>query len=147
MLFDTLRTFYAEVATLCLATVDDAGLPHAANVNFVADDRLDLLFISHADSAHARHIASRPVVAAAAYAPFEHPGRIRGVQIHGLCKPIGLSEFNDVFDLFCRRMPYARAFEQRARSEQFYRLTPTWVRWIDNRVSFGHKVESSWPAD
>ena len=135
-----------ECTTLSLATVDEHGEPWAANVNYAADDALNLYFTSSPGSAHSRHIAARPRVAATAYAPFTAPPQIRGVQLRGEVAPIAPAEFENVWRLFLTRYPEAAQFESRARSEQFYRLTPAWFRLIDNRVHFGFKGETDWPA-
>jgi len=145
-LLETLRRFFGEVATLSLATVDPSGQPHAANVNFVADERLNLLFVSHPDSAHARHIDREASAAVTAYGPFKHPGEIRGVQARCRAQACPESEFENCWNRFTRRFAYAREYEQRARLERFYRLEPTWLRWIDNRVGFGFKHETDWPV-
>ncbi len=137
--------FCSRVPTLCLSTVDEAGLPHAANLNFAATPDLRLIFVSHPDSAHSRHIARQPSVAAAAYAQFSSAAEIHGFQLHGLCRPLPETEFDEAFELFCARFTYARAYEARIRAEQFYRITPRWVRWIDNRRQFGFKIEHHWP--
>ena len=142
-----LREILNETATLSLATVDDDGRPHAANVNFVADGELNLLFISDADSAHARHIAARPRIAATAYPPFETPDQIRGVQLRGECRAAGEEEFDACWPQFVAKFPYAAAFEAIARTQRFYRIRPTWLRLIDNRVHFGFKWETTWPAE
>jgi len=142
---DLLRRFAAEVPTLSLATADDAGRPHAANLNFAADDALDLFFLSKPTSAHAVHLNTRPEVAATAYAPFESPEQIRGMQIHGRCEAADPADFEATWQIFCAKFPYARDMESRARGESFYRLRPRWIRWIDNRVSFGFKIETPWP--
>ena len=142
----TLRVFLASASTLGLATVDDAGRPHAANVNFVADDRLSLYFVSNPASAHARHIARSPAVAATAYTPFREPAEIRGVQLRGMCAPITADEFDRAWAMFLRKFPYAAGFEQRVREEQFYHIAPQWFRYTDNSVRFGFKWETAWPA-
>ena len=140
-----LREVLAETATLSLATVDDDGHPHAANVNFVADAELNLLFISDADSAHAHHVAARPRVAATAYPSFEAPDQIRGVQLRGECHAVSDDGFDTCWEQFVAKFPYAAAFEAVARDQRFHRLRPTWLRLIDNRVHFGFKWEMSWP--
>lgn len=142
---DTIRAFCASTSTLGLATVDDAGRPHAANVNFVADDELNLYFISHPDTAHARHIARQSVVAATAYLPFEGVEQIRGIQLRGRCEVVPRNDFDGPSRLFVRRFPYVGEFERRARTERFYRITPSWFRVIDNTIQFGDKWEINWP--
>lgn len=132
----------ADAPTLALATIDDVGNPHAANVNFYADDDLNLFWISHPDSAHSQHIAARPTIAAAAYPPFDGPSEIRGVQLHGTAAALPPDDFDTHWPAFVTRFPFAAKFESRARGERFYRLIPTWFRAIDNRRGFGFKLES-----
>lgn len=141
----TLRVFCASVATLGLATSDEQGRPYAANVNFACDDALSFYFVSHPSSAHSRHIARQPLIAATTYAPFTEPAEIRGIQLRGACTAVPDAEFDRVWEVFLRKFPYAARFEQRARSERFYRVTPSWVRYIDNSVRFGFKWETDWP--
>ena len=141
-----LRVFLASATTLGLATVDEQGQPHAANVNFAASPDLNLYFVSNSASAHARHIAQRPRVAATVYAPFRAPKEIRGVQLRGPCSAIAEGEFESAWRIFQRKFEYASSFEQRIRSEQFYRIAPEWFRYIDNSVRFGFKWETPWPV-
>jgi len=141
----TLRVLLASVSTLGMATVDEAGRPHAANVNFAADDSLNLYFVSNPASAHCQHIARNSIIAATAYSTFQRPEEIRGVQLRGRCEPIAHDDFDRVWGTFLRKFPYAQAMEQRVRQEQFYRIAPVWFRCIDNSVRFGFKWETSWP--
>ena len=142
----TLRVFLASVGTLGLATTDEHGLPYAANVNFAADDAMNLYFVSHPDSAHARHSERRSQVAGTMYAPFTRPEDIRGVQFRGRCDPVGAGDFGRVWALYVRKFPYAVQFEDRIRTERFYRITPGWIRMIDNTIRFGYKWETDWPV-
>lgn len=144
-LLPVLRKFLAKTATMTLATVDEAGMPHAASVNFMADDDLNLYWLSKTDSAHSLHLAARPRIAAAIYAPFRLPVGIRGLQLHGRAEQMPADRFDPLWSLFCKRFIYAIPFKARAQSERFYRLTPDWLRWIDNSVRFGFKVETCWP--
>ncbi len=141
----TLRVFLASVPTLGLCTVDGDGRPYAANVNFVCDEGLNLYFISHPQAAHSRHILGRPAVAATAYAPFQTPSEIRGVQLRGVCRPLETADFDKIWKVYTRKFPYALEMERRARSEAFYQVRPTWFRMIDNSVHFGYKWETDWP--
>ena len=141
----TLRRFFTEAPTLSLATVDDAGHPHAANVNFTADDDLNLYFLSSPDSAHSRHIARCPQIAATCYAEFTDARDIRGAQLRGLCTATDPADFDAHWARFCAKFPYAAEYEAHARAERFYHIHPTWARWIDNRVHFGFKMEMDCP--
>lgn len=138
--------FLETVPTIGLATVDGEGRPHAANVNFVSDDDLNLYFLSNPASAHSRHVAARERVAATAYSGFTRPDEIRGVQLHGTCELLDESRFDEVWAAFLGKFPYAEGFADLVREEErFYVLRTDWVRWIDNSVSFGFKLESDWP--
>jgi uncharacterized protein YhbP (UPF0306 family) len=110
----------------------------------VSDEALNLYWLSHPESAHSQHIAERPAVAVTAYAAFREPSEIRGVQLHGEAALAPPDEFDRLWTLYCGKFSYAARFEQRAMSERFYRLRPTWARWIDNRVRFGYKLEADW---
>ncbi len=146
-LIASLKQTLIDSGVLGLCTVDDAGEPYASNLRFAVDDDLNCYFLSSPASAHSRHAAARPSVAASAYAPFAHPGEIHGVQMRGTLTPLPADQFDACWAMFCERYPAAKAFEEKARTQTFYRLTPSWLRLIDNRVSFGFKQETRWPAE
>ena len=147
-LFDEVRTFLSQWRTGSLATVDEAGQPHAANVQFVADGDLSLYFVSSISSAHSRHIAQDPYAAMTIYAHInddEGPAAIHGLQLHGQCFAI-----TDEADRIAAKKRYLdrfafiaqnEALAARVKAEQFYVFRPTWLRWIDNRRGFGFKQE------
>jgi uncharacterized protein YhbP (UPF0306 family) len=144
-LIKSLTSFLGEIRTLSLATVDEEGRPHAANLYFAPDDDLNLYFTSSPKCAHCRHIMREPHVAATAYAPVKMWQQIKGVQLHGLCEPTDPGEFAIVWEIYLRKFPYIAEVQELVRSQTFYRLKPSWFRWIDNTVRFGHKVETDWP--
>jgi len=141
----TLHDFLGELSTLSLATVDENGQPHAANLYFAPDAHLNLYFTSNPKSAHARHVTHNPFVAATVYAPVTMWQRIKGVQLHGTCQPTDPGEFAIIWGVYREKFPFIDDVRDMVRSQTFYRLTPTWIRWIDNTVRFGHKVETDWP--
>jgi len=95
-------------STMSLATVDQAGKPHAANLYFAPDDRLNLYFVSDAKSAHCRHVASRPDVAGTAYAPVRMWQQIKGVQFHGKCEPIDAGEWALVWKVYLEGLRFPK---------------------------------------
>ena len=141
----TLREFLGSHSTMSLATVDEAGLPHAANVYFAPDEQLGLYFVSHPGSAHSRHIERHSHVAATVYEPVTMWQRIRGVQLHGHAALIDPGEFAMVWKTYLDKFPHIGEIESTVRAQQFYVIRPTWFRWIDNAVKFGFRVETSWP--
>lgn len=132
---------FGRCATLSLATVDPAGKPHAANLYFVADEPLNLHFVSDPKSAHCRHLQARPDVAATIYEPVASWQEIRGVQLHGRAAPIADDHWDAVWRLYVDRFPNVADMEPLVRKQRFYRISPTWLRWIDNTVRFGFKRE------
>ncbi len=142
-LLQQVSAFLALSRTACLATVDEQGHPHAANVQYAADDALRLTFVSSAGSAHAQHLAARADAAVTVYAHDDRPEQIHGLQAHGRCVAVpddtrdaALAGYHAKYP-FVLDPPYRDAL---ARQTAFV-FTPTWVRWIDNRQGFGHRRE------
>jgi len=136
--------FLRRRPTASLATVDEAGHPHAANVQFALAAELRLIFVSSLRSAHSMHIAADPWVALTIYAEVDGPRQIHGVQLHGRCEAVAEPLKGIAWDVYVNRFPFITtnpALEARARAEQLYEVRPTWLRWIDNRRGFGFKRE------
>lgn len=138
---DAVGGCFARCSTLSLATVAADGSPHAANLYFAADDELNLYFVSDPASLHSRHLQARPDVAATVYEPVASWQEIRGVQLHGRAAPIHDEQWDAVWRLYVDRFPSVADMEPLVRKQRFYRITPTWLRWIDNTVRFGFKRE------
>lgn len=139
-------TLLQESRTATVATVDDHGQPHAANVQYVHDEQRRFYFVSDHQSAHSRHIARTGKVALTIYAHDDHrPDQIHGLQLHGSAQVLTDPEDRRrARDLYMRKYNFiaTNADLQRAvDAQQFYRVTPSWIRWIDNRCGFGFKVE------
>lgn len=132
---------FAEVSTLSLATVDAAGRAHAANLYVAREDGGALLFVSDPASAHSRHVAEHPDVAATAYVATTDWQRLRGVQLHGRCEPIGPGEADAAWEVYLRRFAEVAEMKPLIDRQQFYRITPTWLRYIDNRICFRFRRE------
>jgi len=143
-----LHKFLGKWKTACLATVDEAAAPHAANIQYAhdrADDRLRLYFVSSPESAHSRHIAGNAVVAVTIYAHVRRPDHIHGLQIHGRCAVVAKpsAAWDDAWRVYSAKYPFVKVppLRNRFMAESFYCVTPTWVRFIDNRRGFGFKQE------
>lgn len=145
-----LAAFLGTCRTASLATVDAADHPHAANVQYAHDAALRLYFVSSPESAHSLHIARRPAVAVTIYASVDAPGDIHGLQLHGRCHSVvGAAERQTAWTLYADKYPFVAtdpALRRRVEAECFYCVTPTWLRWIDNRRGFGFKVERQFEA-
>jgi hypothetical protein len=134
------RALLAACRTVALATVDEAGHPHAANVQVGCDEQLRLVWVSKPDAAHSRHLAARPRVAVTVYHPDDRPEQIRGVQMHGTAEAVA---HDSAWPTYLAALPFVGdpPYREAVARQQFYRFTPTWLRWIDNRRGFGHRVE------
>ena len=139
-----IRLLLETSPTASLATTDERGRPHAADVWFASDDRLRLYFVSSPDSAHARHLAREGRVALTVYARTDRPDQVHGVQIHGRCSPIeDAAGRQEAWAIYAARFPFVAAppYRQAVEAQRFYVVAPVWLRWIDNRKGFGFKVE------
>jgi uncharacterized protein YhbP (UPF0306 family) len=113
-IWEAVLRFLSQRSTLTLATADEAGQPYAASLYFVHDDGLRLYFFSSPESRHTRHLLNRPEVAVTIHGEPWDWRTIQGLQLTGRADPA-----------------HAR----------LYRITPRWVRWIDNTRGFGYRVE------
>lgn len=139
-------TLLSQCRTASLATVDPQGRPHAANIQYALDDELNLYFVSDEFAAHSGHIAHNPAVALTVYHPDDaEPATIRGVQLHAQAVTIDDSvERAKAIALYTARFPFistSPALQAAVEQQNFYKLTPTWLRLIDNRRGFGFKAE------
>lgn len=139
--------FLATCRTASLATVDDQGQPHAANVQYAHDAGWCLHWVSAPHAAHSQNLAANPRAAVTIYAHQDVPELIHGLQLHGevdLVIAHGQAEWHRVWDLYTRKYEFVNSLPQMraaAQKQKFYRFRPTWLRWIDNRKGFGWKVE------
>lgn len=136
--------FLAAHNTLCLATVGPEGQPHAAAVFYAAGPDLTLYFLSDPATLHARHIGAGARVAATIEANNQDWRSIRGLQIHGLAAPCTEEEAVIARRVYAERFPFiahAGTLTAALARARYYRLTPTWIRLIDNTRGFGHKEE------
>lgn len=136
----------AQCRTASLATVDAHGRPHAANIQYVHDDQLCLYFVSGLDTEHSQHIADRPDVAITVYHPDDaDPQSIRGLQLKARVEAVTDSvERGRALALYTARFPFVATdpgLSAAVEQQNFYKLTSTWLRLIDNRRGFGWKVE------
>lgn len=134
--------------TATLATVDERRQPHAVNIQYVHDDRSRIYFVSSPDSAHSQHIAHCEQVAVTIYShDDQRPDQIRGLQLHGTCQLLADPQDRQyAWDLYSQKYPFVAQMSRLLRileARQFYRVTPTWMRWIDNRRKFGFKQEKT----
>ncbi len=141
--------FLATARTAGLATTDGDGFPHACNIQFVSDAGLKLYWVSSPSSAHSVNLTIRPECAITVYAHDDRAENIHGLQMHGLAEeitPQDAPRWNDTFDRYTDKFAFVKSNPQLMKAvenQSFYCFAPTWLRWIDNRVRFGFKIEKS----
>ena len=138
--------------TATLATVSAEG-PWAAAVFFASNADLNLYFVSDPRTRHGRDLAAHPEVAATIHADSGTWVEVRGLQLAGRvevldgpAREVGLgrylAKFPDVKILIERpRGEDEETIVKRLRDASLYRLTPYWIRLIDNSRGFGYKQE------
>jgi hypothetical protein len=141
------RDLLAETNALTLATLEEDGRPHATPLFFVADDRLNLYFLSEASSRHARNL-TREAVAAAGLYPEVHDWReIRGLQVRGRVRLLRGAERERAMQLYAGRFPFVAELGDAVQLSEMLRLEPSWIRLIDNRRGFAFKQEWTFPRE
>lgn len=140
-----IEAFLAAHHTVSLATVDDQGLPHAANLLY-APDGLTLYWMSDTNTRHSRHIETRPHVTATVAPDYADFRLIRGLQIFGTARRLAggeslataarmVSRYGFLAELAKGPAALRAAFEKAG----FYCLEPERITLIDNTQGFGHK--------
>ena len=129
---------------LTLATVSPSGEPHAASVYFACDEKLAFYFLSAASSQHSRDLAAQPA-AALTLEPFTPRWQeICGLQLRGMASELTAPlQQAAAWARYLRKFPYVKDLQLEVLKNRWYAFTPHWLRWIDNRVRFGYKMEWS----
>jgi uncharacterized protein YhbP (UPF0306 family) len=138
--------------TLTLATCEQCR-PWAATVFFASDRKLRLYFVSDHRTRHGREMAANSRVAGAVNPDCSSWGEVRGVQLEGTVEVVSGVERLEALKTYLTKFPDVRAMFERPRDKNeetigkrlqaanFYRLTPDWLRLIDNSRWFGYKEE------
>ncbi len=145
--------FLAAHHTVSLATVDDQGMPHAANVLYAVDG-LALYWMSDTQTRHSRHMEARPRVTATVAPDYADFRLIRGVQMFGRARRLAgdeslaaarrmVARYGFLAELANGPAALRAAFENAG----FYCLGPDRITLIDNTQRFGHKETLELPGD
>jgi len=148
-----IEAFLAAHHTVSLATVDDQGMPHAANLLYALAG-LVLYWMSDTETRHSRHIAVRPRVTATVAPDYADFRLIRGVQMFGRARRLAgdeslatarrmVSRYGFLAELANGPAALRAAFEKAG----FYCLEPDRITLIDNTQGFGHKETLELPGD
>ncbi len=135
--------FLALCRTATLATVDRAGLPCAANIQYASDDAWRLYWVSSATSAHSLNLHDQPQSAMTIYSHQDLPEMIHGLQMRGTAQVLRADDAAQAITLYTRKYPFVAQppYRDALAKQSVYRFTPSWLRWVDNRRGFGFKRE------
>jgi uncharacterized protein YhbP (UPF0306 family) len=132
----------AQRISMTIATTSPHGSPRAADVYFASDADLNLYFYSDPASRHSRNILRDPRVAVAVRFESMDWHEIKGVQIEGTAVCVDdLQERQKAWRLMCGKFPFYESFTDVVARLEIYRITPKWIRWLDNSISFGYKED------
>ncbi len=148
---DAVRDFLAAHNTLTLATTNADGAPHACDLFYAyADDAF--FFLSDPKTRHIQNLAREPRVSATIHGAARGWQDVRGVQIDGTAARVDdRAERARAFAQYLVKYAFVREFlpsvEMLGRAHEIFgvvdvfKLTPRWLRWIDNAEAFGYKAE------
>lgn len=143
-----IKQFLAAHTTLTLATVAEDGRPQAAPLFFAEMDDLSLIFISETKVRHSRNIGRDRRVAATIYADGQQWQSIRGVQLEGECVALSGPAADQARAVYLAKYPFIKSDKLLAAMIHFvtfYKISPAWLRLVDNSQGFGHKEELRLP--
>ncbi|MAE04328.1 MAG: hypothetical protein CMK25_08855 [Porticoccaceae bacterium] len=149
-------TFLCEESVMTIASADACG-PWSAPVLYVADIAVDPFTLYFLSSANSRHIQSLPVDGAAAlsiYSDYDgHWQSIRGAQIYGTITQVDPLHEAAIAERYFARFGEIKALIDSPQTDQetrigaafdrsnFYRVTPSFVRFTNNGDSFAARTE------
>jgi uncharacterized protein len=133
---------FAQRISMTIATTSPQGSPRAADVYFASGADLNLYFYSDPASRHSRNILRDPRVAVAIRSESMDWHAIKGVQIEGTAaRVVDPQEREKAWRLMCDKFPFYASFTDVVARLEIYRITPQWIRWLDNSISFGYKED------
>jgi len=120
-----------------LATIGPDG-PHVAPVFYVvANDGLELVFMSKASAQHSQHITANPKVSACIFLDTSAVKLLHGIQITGSVDWPQRTEQGVLRNIYYKTYPYARLAKFASQDYQIYRLRIETAKLIDNQLGFG----------
>ena len=138
-----LLTFLRAHQVLTLAV---AG-PYAAALFYAVDDELNLYVLTDPATRHGLALSRSDRVAGTIQRDRQRWQEIRGVQLTGRCERLTGAERAAGWALFLQRFALAGAAElaPALAKVELWKITPDWLRLIDNQQGFGHKAEWTRP--
>jgi uncharacterized protein YhbP (UPF0306 family) len=147
---ERLLKFLREHQVLTLAVMEADGSPYAAALFYAVDEELRFHVVTDPATRHGKAMLANPSVAGTIQLDRQQWHEIRGVQFRGLCRQLGSEERVRAWEVYRTRFVFLQqpdtTLTRELANTALWRIDPTWIRLIDNRLGFGHKEEWTPPA-
>jgi uncharacterized protein YhbP (UPF0306 family) len=145
-LISSICRYLVRHTTLSLATCHE-GRPWSTDLFYASDDDCRLYFVSSVTTWHCQHIAANPRVSVSISRQCVGWKDIKGLQLDGVAGVVSEADREAVVEIYLAKFPALKKLHQASeilsifRESSFYRISPEWIRLIDNSKGFGHKDE------
>ena len=142
----SINRYLVRHTTLSLATCHD-GRPWSTDLFYASDDSCRLYFVSSITTLHCQHIAANPRVSVSISKQCSDWTEIKGLQLDGVAGVVSKVDRDAVTETYLTKFPGLKQLHKASeilrifRESSFYRISPDWVRLIDNSKTFRHKDE------
>jgi hypothetical protein len=132
--------------TLSLATCHNSQ-PWSTDLFYANDEDCRLFFVSSVTTRHCQHIAVNPQVSVSISGEVADWVEIKGLQLDGMAGVVSEPDRAWVIDTYLTKFPALKKLHKASEilssfwESSFYRISPKWIRLIDNSKGFGHKDE------
>lgn len=131
--------YMREHNTLTLAT-EKSSIPFVCSL-FYVNNELELYFVSESKTQHAQNIAENPAVGVTISEDHRDWRAITGIQLEGSCEMLGASQSVRPLAMYAQKFPFVASLSAAMAKVKFYKITPRWIRFVDNTRGFGFKEE------
>lgn len=138
--------FLMRHSTLSLATCNGSQ-PWSTDLFYASDDSCQLYFVSGASTRHSQNIEGNPHVSVTISEQCTDWREITGLQLEGEASVVSKADRDGVIAMYLMKFPSLKTLHQASEifallwKSDFYRISPRWIRLIDNSKGFGHKDE------
>ena len=142
----SINRYLVRHTTLSLATCHE-GKPWSTDLFYTSDNSCQLYFVSSVTTRHSKHIAANPRVSVSISRQCAGWKDIRGLQLDGVAGVVSEADRDWVIETYLTKFPALKRLHQASEilslfwKSSFYRISPEWIRLIDNSKLFGHKDE------
>jgi uncharacterized protein YhbP (UPF0306 family) len=127
--------------------------PWSTDLFYASDENCQLYFVSSGTTRHCQYIAANPQVSVSISGEFADWGAFKGLQLDDVAGVVFELDRDGVLETYLTKFPSLQKLYQAPENDQdrqivdrlleshFYRISPTWMRLIDNSKGFRHKEE------